>query len=96
MRTESVSTAAELATDREIVLTKGDSLGVKVGVDGSVEIRATILAGKPNAGTYASHDAELLELSLAAKNALNDLNVIVSVTVNAGGEIVGVSYAVTL
>lgn len=96
VRTESVSTATEAATDRTIALTKGDSLSVSVGADESVEIRATILAGKPNAGTYTSQDAELLELSRAAKNALGDPNVVVSVTVNAGGEIIGVSYSVTL
>ena len=95
-RTESAAVRAPTATDRQIVLTQGDSLGVQVGADGSVEIRVTVLAGKPNAGAYTSRDADLLDVSRAAQNALDDPNTVVTVTINARGEVGGVAYAVTL
>jgi hypothetical protein len=81
---------------RTIILTKGDSLSVGVDTEGNVTITATIAEGKPGAGVYTSQDAGMYDTAIAAKEGLNAPGTEVSVDVGADGDIVAVSYAVTL
>ena len=81
---------------RKILLTTGDRLSVSVDAEGGVEIQATIVGGKRDAGTYTSTEASMFETANAAKNALGEPNTQVSITVDESDEIVAISYQVTL
>jgi hypothetical protein len=95
VRSEVTRIEEEAASERVIVLTKGDRLSVAVDAEGAVTIVALILPGKRNAGTYISTSVALLETATHAKNTLADPDTEVTVTVDTNDKLVAVGLAVT-